>query len=65
MQKFCYQSCPAGLVAGANAAAIVAMKIFVKQDVVAEMRVVLELFILAENRPRSIAVSQEDVRKTA
>lgn len=65
MQKFCYQSCPAGLMAGAHAASVVPVKIFVKQKVVAEVRIVLELFILAENRPRSIAVSQEDVRKTA
>src|SRR5579859_3598452 len=54
------QARPAGLVAGAYAAAGVSMEIFVEQKVIAEMRVLLQFFVLTEKRPVSGAVPQED-----
>ncbi len=49
------QSRPSGLVTGANPSAIVAMKVLVKIDEVAPVRIVLKFFEPAINRPMSIA----------
>ena len=54
---------PAGLVAGAEARAVVAVEVFVEQDVVAPVRVVLELGDPAIDRPAPLVVAQEDARK--
>jgi len=39
---FCDQCCPAGLMAGPDAGAVVAVEVFVKENMVAPMRIVLE-----------------------
>src|SRR6516165_5839496 len=50
---------PAGLVRGADAAAIVAMEVFVEQQVVAEVRIALQLRVVAEDCPPTLLVAQE------
>ena len=60
-----HQRGPAGLVAGADAGAIVAMEILVKQDVVAPVRVVLEAFGAAIDRPAAFGIAQEEAGEAA
>src|SRR4051794_16514821 len=59
VEQDCDQPGPAGLVAGADAGAIVAMKVLVEQEAVAPMRVILELPRGAEDGPPAAAVAQE------
>src|ERR1700749_3297576 len=54
-----HQRSPSGLMAGADAGAIVAMKIFVKQNVIAPVRVSLELLVPAKHRTPSIFIALE------
>ena len=54
---------PAGLVARAEAGAVVAVEVFVEQDVVAPVRIVLELLGAAVHRPPAVLVAQEDARE--
>src|SRR5277367_2580843 len=49
----------------ANSSAGVAVKIFVERHVIAPMRIGLKFLGLAEHRPPSVAVAQEDPRKPA
>src|SRR5207344_2522717 len=56
---------PAGLVTRTESRAIVAMEVFVEQDVVAPMRVGLELFRPAEHRSPTLLIAQEDAGKAA
>jgi hypothetical protein len=51
LQKFRHQRRPARLVARAQACAVIAVKVFVKQNVIPEMRIGLELFGAPEYRP--------------
>ena len=51
---------PAGLVARAKAGAVVAVEVLVEEDVVAPVRVVLELLRAAVDRPAALVVAQED-----
>src|SRR5262245_31808352 len=55
---------PAGLVAGAEAGAVVAVEVLVEEDVVAPVRVVLELLGAAVDRPTAAGVAPEDRRET-
>src|SRR5262245_55939933 len=50
---------PTGLVRCATAAAIVAVEIFVKQDVVLEMGIGLKFLVAAENRAPAVAPAQK------
>src|SRR5215813_14034478 len=59
------QSGPAGLVGCATAAAIVAVEVFMEQDVVFEMRVGLKFFVAAENRTSPVGTAQEDLEQPA
>ena len=52
------QSGPAGLMARADTGAVVAVKVFVERDQIAPVRIGLELFRAAENRPLPIRVAQ-------
>src|SRR5687768_7169927 len=52
---------PAGLVRSTDAAAGVAVEVLVEEHVVAEMRVVLHLRVVAEDRPPAAPVLEEDV----
>src|SRR5271170_2636076 len=51
---------PAGLVAGAEARAIVTVEMLVEQDGIAPMRIVLKLLRAAEDRPASRAIALEN-----
>ena len=63
LDQFCNQSRPSSLVAGADAGTVVAVEVFVKQDQVAPVRIVLEFFRAAENRSSLIRIAQEDARQ--
>src|SRR6266700_1117241 len=65
LDEFCYQARPSCLVAGADSRACVAMKIFVKGNVVAPMRIGLEFASLSENRAPAFLVTQKDLRQAA
>src|SRR5215831_14538627 len=54
---------PSGLVAGAEARAIVAVEILVKEDVVLPVRILLELLTPSVKRAAPILVPQENARK--
>jgi hypothetical protein len=49
-------ACPSGLVAGADAGAVVAVEVLVEEDVVSPMWVGLEICRAAKHRPASRAV---------
>jgi hypothetical protein len=57
------EACPPGLARGAEAASILAVEVLVERDVVAKMRVVLELGIAAEDRPAAVGSPQEQGRQ--
>ena len=63
LQQFCDQSRPAGLMAGSDAGAVVAVEVFVKQDVIAKVRISLELAVITENRTLSIFILQKYARQ--
>src|SRR5258705_12876304 len=60
LDEFGHESCPAGLVTGAQPGTIVAMEVFVEVDVVAPERIVLELFRAAIDGSSAIRVAQEN-----
>src|SRR5690349_16031117 len=64
LDQFRDQGGPAGLMAGTDAGAVVAVKIFVERDEIAPMIITLEFFRAAEDRPASGVVAQEDSRQT-
>src|SRR5215467_277044 len=51
---------PPGLVAGSESCSVVAMEIFVEQDVILPMRIFLKLFGSSINRALAVLVSQEN-----
>ncbi len=63
LQQLGHQAGPAGLVAGAEAAAGVAVEVLVEQEVIAEVGVVLEQLDVAEDRPAPVGVAQEEPRQ--
>src|SRR5688572_7222464 len=63
LDQLCDQTSPTRLVTSADSGAFVAVEIFVEWDQIAPMRVVLELFRAAENRPSLICILQEDVHQ--
>src|SRR5687768_13531667 len=60
LEHLCDQTGPAGLVAGAKPGAVVAMEVFVKQQVILPVGICLEFFRAAENRTPAILVTQKD-----
>ena len=60
-----HQTGPARLVAGAEPRAVVTVEIFVKQDQIAPVRIVLELGRPAVDRPLSIGVAQKRASQPA
>ena len=54
------QSCPAGLMACTDPGAVVAMKIFVKQQVVPPVRISLKQLRRTEHGTPSVVVAKED-----
>lgn len=65
VQQLCYQAGPAGLMAGSNAAAVIAVKVLIKEDMVSKVGIILHLVILAKDGPRTVAVPQKDVRQSS
>ena len=66
LQELGDQPGPAGLVRGADAAAVVAVEVFVEQQVVAEVRIVLQLCRASPNTGRRpVLVAQEDAASGA
>lgn len=64
LNQFCDQGGPAGLMACTDAGAVVAVKIFVKQDEIAPVIITLEFFRPAEDRPAAGLVAQKNPRQT-
>src|SRR5262249_22054464 len=56
---------PTSLMTGADAAAVVAMKVFVEEDEIFPVRVVLEFFDWSVHGTRAICVGEKNRRKTA
>src|SRR5690242_5757349 len=65
LQQLGDQAGPAALMAGADARAVVAVKVFVKLDQVAPVRVGLELRRAAVDRPVTVRALQEDAGEAA
>ena len=63
LDQFRDQGGPARLMAGTDAGAVVAVKIFVERDEIAPMIIALELFRPAEDRPAAGVVTQKDSRQ--
>ena len=62
-QDLCDQSSPAGLVAGSAATAGVAVKIFMEGNQIAPEGIVVEELAVAEYRPPTFRIKQEDARQ--
>lgn len=56
---------PAGLVTRAEPRAVVAVKVLIKQDQIAPMRIFLEFACAGINRPPTVRDTQEDAREPA
>src|SRR5215475_13348123 len=56
---------PAGLVRSATAASIVTMEVLVKEDIVLEIGIALELFIHSENGTPAVGVTTENIYEPA
>src|SRR6185369_10485360 len=56
---------PAALMTGAKTGAVVAVKVFVEQQVVAPLRILLEFLLAAKNGASAIFVPQKDAGETA
>src|SRR5262245_11629305 len=63
VDEACDETRPTGLVARAEASAIVAVEVLVEEDQVAPVRVVLELGCASVDRPLAARVAQEDARE--
>src|SRR5690349_4540472 len=59
------QSRPPGLVAGSEAGTIVGVEIFVEEDVILPMRIVLELLRSAINRAFTVLIAQENAGESS
>src|SRR5215471_16138898 len=59
------QRCPAGLMAGADAGAVISVEVFMKRNVIPPMRIGLKVVVVAPNGASTAAgrVAQEDVRQ--
>src|SRR5262245_13395862 len=64
-QQFRDQTSPAGLVRSAEADARVTVKIFVEQDVVAEIGVALQLVVVAVHRAAAGWIAQKETRQAS
>src|SRR5436190_744051 len=65
LQEFGHEARPAGLVRGADTAAVVAVEVFVEPEIVAEVRIGLQLELLAEYGPPPLGVAEKDPRQPA
>src|SRR5262249_165868 len=60
IQFFGDEAGPSGLVAGADTRAVVTMEVFVKQKIIAEVGIRLELFDSAENGSTPVVIAQKN-----
>src|SRR6266851_2044994 len=65
LDQFGYQPSPARLVTRANSGAIVSMKIFMEQDQVLPVRIVIENLGATRHRPAAILAAQKDTDEPA
>src|SRR5258708_3159975 len=63
LQKFCHQSAPPRLVAGAKPGAVVAMKIFVEENHVPPVRIAVDKFLPAGKWPLPVFAPDKDPRQ--
>ena len=63
LNQFRHQGSPAGLMTGAEAGAVVAVKVFMKRDQVAPVRIILEFLRTAENRAPAMFIPHEYSRQ--
>src|SRR6476469_10571318 len=63
MHGTCDDAGPAGLMAGAEASAVVPMEIFVKENQIAPVRVLLKFLGAAVDRPPTVFVLEKDIRQ--
>ena len=64
MEQLCHQARPPGLVRRSDAAAAIAVEVFVEEDVIPEMRVVSQLIVVAEHGTTASSVFQEKPAQT-
>src|ERR1700688_3165440 len=62
-QQSCDQARPAGLMRGADAAAVVAIEILVKQQVITKVRILLRAGVLRMHGPQAVLTAQEYPRQ--
>src|SRR5580704_11125878 len=63
--EFCDQAGPAGLMAGADASAIIAVKVFIEKNQVAPMGIALKNLGSSRDRAAAVRITQEDVNEAA
>src|SRR6267154_2534786 len=61
--QFCYQTGPAGLMAGANPAPIITVEIFVEENEIAPVRIALKKFRAAGYRTAAVRIAKENVNE--
>ena len=61
IEKFGHQCGPAGLMGGADPASAVAMEIFIEEQMIPELRIVLQAFAVAVDGPLPVFV---ELKKT-
>jgi hypothetical protein len=64
LQQFCDKPRPAGLMARADASAVIAVEIFVKEHQVSPVRIALERLGAAVHRASTVGSTEEEVGET-
>src|SRR5690349_18471508 len=54
---------PSGLVSGTDAATVMAVDVFVEENVISETRVRLQLLVVCEDGPAACAIAEEQARQ--
>src|SRR6516165_1708767 len=54
---------PTGLMRGAASAAIIAVEVFMKKDVILELRIGLKLLVISENRASAVGTAQKEAQQ--
>src|SRR5580692_1919461 len=65
LDQFCDEACPAGLVARADARAVVAVKILVEEEQILPVRIALEKFGAAGDRAAAVLAAHENMNEAA
>src|SRR5206468_11143744 len=64
LKQFRHESRPAGLMRSADAGTVVAMKVFVEQQVVFEVRIGREFGVILQHGPLTVFAFQEQLRQS-